>query len=61
MSVGSTLTAVLNFVLTLLDPIHAVVEVDIDWLQMDAHVKVLGSSILHVHTHTHTHTMHGYV
>ena len=32
--------AVLKFVLTLLDPIHAVAVLDIDWQPINAHVMV---------------------
>ena len=40
MNVPSILMAVLTTVSTPLDPIHAVVELDTDWLPMDAPVKV---------------------
>ena len=40
MSVGSTLTDVLTFVLTLLDRIHVAAEMDTDWLPIDLPVKV---------------------
>ena len=40
MSVPSTLMAVLKFALTLLDPIHAVAMLDIDWQPINAHAMV---------------------
>ena len=47
MSVPSTLTAVLKFVLTLLDPIHAVAILDIDWQPINAHAMVCIASSYH--------------
>ena len=40
MSVPSTLMAVVKFALTLLDPIHAVAILDIDWQPINAHAMV---------------------
>ena len=40
MNIVSTLMAVLKYAPTPLDPIHAVVGLGIDWLPMDALVKV---------------------
>ena len=46
MSVPSTLMAVVKFALTLLDPIHAVAILDIDWQPINAHAMVHSSTII---------------